>query len=103
MHWPQETCVREGEKQRDRETERERDWFLPLTGRSVLISVRRRGANTRTHIKLTCERGRQRREGWSTDREEDGRNGRGRDREREGREREVSVAILIVDIYSLTN
>lgn len=26
---------------------------LPLTGRSVLISVRRHAANTRTHIKLT--------------------------------------------------
>ncbi len=41
---------------------------LPLTGRSVLISVRRHAANTRTHIKLT----------WKTETERQ-------------REREVSV------------
>lgn len=28
---------------------------LPLTGRSVLISVRRHEASTRTRIKLTCK------------------------------------------------
>lgn len=38
---------------------------LPLTGRSVLISVRRHEANTRTRIKLTCktETGRQSEDG----------------------------------------
>lgn len=35
--------------------------FLPLTGRSVLISVRRHAANTHTHIKLTCKKQRKRR------------------------------------------
>lgn len=41
---------------------RKSNWknVLPLTGRSVLISVRRHAANTHTHIKLTWKRERER-------------------------------------------
>ena len=74
-----------------------RERFLPLTGRSVLISVRRRAANTRTHIKLTCERGRE--QGQVAVVEE---NGRTWERKKGGREKERGRSVLQWKLFTFS-